>query len=147
MFLGTVHQLAELMNLTPMRVQQLAQEGIIERDRRGQYDIVKCLSMYISYLKKWRSAAEIPCNIEDLARFLGLTKLQVRYLVDNNFISKARVGHGLFDLATGIREYIDFLRENYQAGGSSCQRGKKAPWRPPQVKSETFNFEKANLSS
>lgn len=43
--------LANLLNLTERRVQQLAKEGIIPKAKKGQYDWVSCVKNYIQYLQ------------------------------------------------------------------------------------------------
>jgi hypothetical protein len=118
------------MGITPRRVQQLAKAGIIEKAGRGGYDVVRCLAMYVAYLGEWRSAAEIPCSREDLARFLGLRKEQIVYLTSNGIIPP--IARGRYDLATGIQAYLVFIRKQYSEG--AVGRGKKAPWRCPEVK-------------
>jgi len=102
--LGTVNDLARFMNLTPRRIQQLAKEGIIEKDRPGGYDIIRCLSMYIAYLAEWRSAAELPCTIEGLAFYFGLTRGQVAYLIRRGILPPP-ISHGRFDLASAIKAF------------------------------------------
>lgn len=108
--LGTVDQLAQFMNLTPRRVQQLAKEGVIEKVRPGGYDLVRCLSMYVAYLGEWRSAAEIPCSIADLSRYFGLTQGQVSYLVRRGIIPPP-LSHGHFDLALAVRHFVSFVHK------------------------------------
>jgi hypothetical protein len=128
--LGSVHDLARYMGVTPRRVQQLAKEGIIEKAGRGGYDIIRCLAMYVAYLGEWRSSAEIPCSRDDLAHFLGLRKEQILYLTGAGIIPAT--ARGRYDLATGIQAYLGFIRQQYVEG--TVGRGKKAPWRCPEVK-------------
>lgn len=45
-----VEIMAKLLQLTPRRVQQLANEGIIEKTDRGRYDLIKSVQGYIRYL-------------------------------------------------------------------------------------------------
>lgn len=126
--LVSVHELAKLMNLTSARrVQQLEKQGVIEKEERGKYDAVRCLSMYVAYLNKWRSPAEIPCSADDLALFLDLTKKQINYLSKIGVIPT--VEHGHFDLATGIQSYLSFIRKNYL--DEQKKQGRKAPWQRP----------------
>jgi phage terminase Nu1 subunit (DNA packaging protein) len=47
--IGTI---ARLFNLTERRVQQLAQDGIIPKGKRGEYDLVACVRGYIAYLQQ-----------------------------------------------------------------------------------------------
>lgn len=45
-----VEIMARLLLLTPRRVQQLANEGIVEKTDRGRYDLIKSVQGYIRYL-------------------------------------------------------------------------------------------------
>lgn len=137
--LVSVHEVAKKMGLKIRRVQQLAKAGIIPKDERGKYHLIDCLSQYVLYLGEWRADAEIPCNADDLARYLGLTPGQVRYLANSGIFQK--VGIGRFDLATCIKAYLDFVRKNYSEGAHL--RGIKAPWQCPDVKGiqQEVNFD------
>ena len=42
--------LSETLHLTPRRVQQLANEGVIHKSERGRYDLIKSVQGYIQYL-------------------------------------------------------------------------------------------------
>jgi phage terminase Nu1 subunit (DNA packaging protein) len=44
--------LAEFLNLTARRVQQLAQEGVLPRAERGVYDFEACVRAYVRYLQQ-----------------------------------------------------------------------------------------------
>lgn len=46
-----IKKVAEALNLTPRRVQQLVPEGM-PREGRGQYDPVKCLLFYVRFLQR-----------------------------------------------------------------------------------------------
>jgi hypothetical protein len=46
----TVSKVASALNLDVRRVQQLVQAGM-PREARGQYDVVKCMLVYIRYLQ------------------------------------------------------------------------------------------------
>jgi phage terminase Nu1 subunit (DNA packaging protein) len=48
--LTDVGRVAQALNLTEQRVQQLVKEGL-PREGRGQYDAVKCMLWYIRYLQ------------------------------------------------------------------------------------------------
>jgi len=45
-----IEKVADALNLTPRRVQQLVKEGL-PREAKGQYDPVKCLLWYVRYLQ------------------------------------------------------------------------------------------------
>lgn len=49
-----VNTLAKLFDLTVVRVQQLAVEGIVIKSARGKYDLWKSIRGYIQYLQKRR---------------------------------------------------------------------------------------------
>lgn len=49
---ASVDTIAKLLDLTPRRVQQLANEGIIPKPKdRGQYEIVPCVVGYIKHIR------------------------------------------------------------------------------------------------
>lgn len=48
----TVSTLAKLFNLTSVRIQQLAADGIIQKSGRGQYDLWPSVRAYIAYLQE-----------------------------------------------------------------------------------------------
>jgi phage terminase Nu1 subunit (DNA packaging protein) len=45
-----VERVADALNLTPRRVQQLVKEGL-PREKRGEYDPIKCMLWYVRYLQ------------------------------------------------------------------------------------------------
>lgn len=45
-----VEIMSKLLQLTPRRVQQLANEGVIVKTERGRYDLIKSVQGYITYL-------------------------------------------------------------------------------------------------
>jgi phage terminase Nu1 subunit (DNA packaging protein) len=47
----SVTTLSKLLNLTPMRIQQLAQEGVIPKTGRGVYPLVPSVQGYVKYLQ------------------------------------------------------------------------------------------------
>jgi hypothetical protein len=47
-----IERVAEALNLTPRRVQQLVAEAGLPREGKGQYDPVKCMLFYVRYLQK-----------------------------------------------------------------------------------------------
>jgi phage terminase Nu1 subunit (DNA packaging protein) len=50
MAIVTVEKLAQAMNITPRRVQQLVEEGM-PREAHGAYDLGQCMAFYIRYLQ------------------------------------------------------------------------------------------------
>lgn len=73
---GSATQLAELLELTPRRVQQLAAEGIFPKIERGRYPLVECVRAYVKY---WQERAEgrFTDNALDQAR-LQREQLEIR---------------------------------------------------------------------
>ena len=64
-----VSTLAKLFNLTSVRVQQLAADGIIQKSGRGQYDLWPSVRAYIAYLQErkvnqWDSDTDDPTEIK-----------------------------------------------------------------------------------
>ena len=54
-----VGKVANALNLTEMRVQQLVKEGM-PREVRGQYDPVKCMLWYVRYLQQALEKKSVP---------------------------------------------------------------------------------------
>ena len=54
-----VGKVAQALNLTPQRVQQLAKEGM-PRETRGKYDLGKCMLWYIRYLQACLEKKSVP---------------------------------------------------------------------------------------
>lgn len=48
----TAAELSEKLNVTPRRIQQLVQRGVLPRAKRGQYDLVACAIAYIRFLQE-----------------------------------------------------------------------------------------------
>lgn len=48
----SVQTIAEILGVTPRRVQQLAQKGIISRLKHGWYDVAATSREYITYLRE-----------------------------------------------------------------------------------------------
>jgi hypothetical protein len=44
--------LAYYLDLTPRRVQQLAKAGVIQKLKRGEYELVPCLHAYIRHMRE-----------------------------------------------------------------------------------------------
>lgn len=47
-----VHTIAQALELSPRRVQQLARQGWIPREREGEYPLADCLTGYAAYLEE-----------------------------------------------------------------------------------------------
>lgn len=64
-----VSSLAKLFNLTSVRIQQLASDGIVIRTGRGRYDLWSSISNYIEYLQErkvnqWDNESENPTELK-----------------------------------------------------------------------------------
>ena len=64
-------RVAQALNLTPRRVQQLVDEGM-PRESKGQYDLGKCMYWYIRFLQDALQRRELPDD--EKAERLRLTK-------------------------------------------------------------------------
>ena len=49
--LVNVQDLSEHFGISPRRIQQLANDGVIPKSIKGQYNLIVCIQRYISYLK------------------------------------------------------------------------------------------------
>jgi hypothetical protein len=54
------HKLAQALNLTEQRVHQLVKEGVLRKEGRGQFDVIKCIREYIRYLQSLLETNAIP---------------------------------------------------------------------------------------
>tara|TARA_R110002074_G_scaffold145325_1_gene294142 strand:- start:101 stop:571 length:471 start_codon:yes stop_codon:yes gene_type:complete len=64
-----VSTLAKLFNLTSVRIQQLAADGVVKRTARGRYDLWSSVRNYIGYLQErkvnqWDTDEENPSEIK-----------------------------------------------------------------------------------
>lgn len=50
----SVTTLAQFLNLTPRQVQNLANDGVIHKDARGEYEMAASIQSYIRYLQRSR---------------------------------------------------------------------------------------------
>lgn len=71
-----VGKVAQALNLTPQRVQQLANEGLPKEDR-GKYDLGKCMLWYIRYLQAALEKKAVP--MAD-GRYAGEREERIRLL-------------------------------------------------------------------
>ncbi len=90
---ATAKQLADLLELTPRRVQQLAAEGVFPKMARDRYPLVECVRAYVGY---WRERAEgrFTDNELDDAR-LQREQLEVR----KKMVEVAKAEGSVVDLA------------------------------------------------
>lgn len=89
---ASVDTIAKLLDMTPRRVQQLANEGVVPKPKdRGQYEIVPCVVGYIKHIKGMLNG-----DAGDLAtEKTRLTKAQA----DKAEIETARLKRDLISLA------------------------------------------------
>jgi len=59
--LVSVETIANILKLTPRRVQQLSSQGVIPKAKRGRYKIITSVWGYIDYLKKKLSDGGFQC--------------------------------------------------------------------------------------
>lgn len=71
-----VERVAQALNLTEQRVQQLVKEGM-PKEGRGQYDAVKCMLWYIRYLQAALEKKSVPMTD---GSFAGEREERVRLL-------------------------------------------------------------------
>ena len=64
---ATAQQLADLLEITPRRVQQLAKEGVFPKLDRGRYPLVECVRAFVKYWKD-RADGRFADNELDAAR-------------------------------------------------------------------------------
>jgi len=48
----SVNYLADIMNISTRRVQQLANQGVIPKSKGGMYDYLPCIQGYLAYLRE-----------------------------------------------------------------------------------------------
>lgn len=64
--LVSVETIANILKLTPRRVQQLSSQGVIPKAKRGRYKIITSVWGYIDYLKKINSETDLPDDLKDV---------------------------------------------------------------------------------
>ena len=72
-----VTELATYCNISPRRVQQLADDGVMPKASRGRYHFLKAVRGYILYLQR-RNEGRMPDNLQE--QRVRLTQLQSREL-------------------------------------------------------------------
>jgi hypothetical protein len=61
-----VKEIANILNITDRRIQQLVSENIIIKESRGSYDLIKSVQNYIAYLVKYEKTRQ--CQIKKLKK-------------------------------------------------------------------------------
>tara|TARA_R110000744_G_scaffold376320_2_gene490481 strand:- start:2376 stop:2942 length:567 start_codon:yes stop_codon:yes gene_type:complete len=64
--LVSVETIANILKLTPRRVQQLSNQGVIPKAKRGRYKIITSVWGYIDYLKKINHDQDTPDDLKDV---------------------------------------------------------------------------------
>tara|TARA_R110000787_G_scaffold33724_3_gene88150 strand:- start:4953 stop:5519 length:567 start_codon:yes stop_codon:yes gene_type:complete len=64
--LVSVESIANILKLTPRRVQQLSSQGVIPKAKRGRYKILTAVWGYIDYLKKSNLDQDVPDDLKDV---------------------------------------------------------------------------------
>ncbi len=102
----SVDTLAEMLSVTPRRVQQLAKEGIFPRASQGRYDAVTCVSAYIRRI----GGGTDPVSAKRLREDLMAAKLEAQRLENEatkgTLIGKAGAERIMFTWARGLRDAI-----------------------------------------
>lgn len=63
--------LSILLDLTERRVQQLAREGVMVRDKRGRYDLIPSIQGYVRYLRAYAEKKHVDVE-EELAKLASM---------------------------------------------------------------------------
>lgn len=85
---ATVEQIAQVLNLTPRRVQQIVREGM-PRQGRGEYDLITCVHWYIASLEKRIQETETGMDlVKEKAR---LTAMQADAATDRLLLSRGHL--------------------------------------------------------
>jgi phage terminase Nu1 subunit (DNA packaging protein) len=83
--------IAKLLDLTPRRVQHLANEGVIPRAEKGRYELVPAVRGYIRYLRE-RSIGKDGATIPDIAAERArLTREQADKMAMENATSRGEL--------------------------------------------------------
>jgi phage terminase Nu1 subunit (DNA packaging protein) len=94
--------IAKLLDLTPRRVQQLSNEGVIPKAERGRYELVPAVQGYIKYLKE-RSIRADTSGDDYNAHRTRLTKTRA----DLAEMEKAQIQEQLIPAADVEKAWID----------------------------------------
>lgn len=105
-----VSTLAKLFNLTSVRIQQLAADGVVQKSGRGQYNLWASVRGYISYLQErkinqWSTDEENPTELKK--HQLRRTKEEA----DKLELQNARTRGELVPMDEVIRYLQDFAAE------------------------------------
>jgi phage terminase Nu1 subunit (DNA packaging protein) len=94
--------IAQLLNLSERRVQQLAKDGIIPKADKGKYDLVSSVRSYVKYLYE---------------RAFGQNNESIDSHVEKARLLKAQAAKAEFDLAVSRGEYAKCDELEFEYGG------------------------------
>lgn len=117
--------IAQLLGVTPRRLQQLAAEGFVPKSERGLYPLVGSVQGYIRYLKEHSREASRGTEHARLARAQAVKVEMENYRRAGEYILRADVHDMLTELATtlvGSLEGIPGRTANEYAGLTDAAR-------------------------
>lgn len=98
-----IDTIAKLLDLTPRRVNQLVNEGVIPRAERGRYELVPAVQGYIRYLKTKAINADV--STEDSEHKRRLLKARA----DIAEMEAERLSGDLVEAASVQKTWIDLM--------------------------------------
>ncbi|MBL8588739.1 MAG: hypothetical protein JNK46_09445 [Methylobacteriaceae bacterium] len=109
-------EMAALLMLTPRRLQQLAAQGALPKERHGPFELVATIRAYLAHLKLHRESAEAPeraAVLRERAREIGARNLRA----EGELMSRDAASE-IFTtiIATYQHELGAFVAEAYPAG-------------------------------
>lgn len=88
----TTKELAQTLNLTPRRVQQLTREGILPNESRGKYNLDKAFDSYLKYIDRKSVSTEIK---EEKVKYIKAQRELIQTRIDNYKKNYVRVEEAL----------------------------------------------------
>ena len=67
----SLRTLSILLDVTERRIQQLAREGVMVRDKRGRYDLIPSIQGYVRYLRAYVEKKHVNVE-EELAKLASM---------------------------------------------------------------------------
>lgn len=105
--------IAQLLNLTDRRVQQLAKEGIIPKpNNRGEYDLPGCVQGYVAYLQERAERSEEPQRVR-LDRLRGDREELELQKLRRELVPVAEVAPALEQYVTDVCAVLEGIPERY----------------------------------
>jgi phage terminase Nu1 subunit (DNA packaging protein) len=102
--------LSQLLGLSVVQLSELVREGIIPPPLGRQYDLPKCVSFYVNWLRKQLDESiPIEGTAEDVGEFLVMTNIGVNKLAREHDMPKLR--RGAYPIKECVQWYIRRLRK------------------------------------